>query len=253
MEHLPPSPRVWLDESSVDSIAVDWHEPPPLPQVPLGAQGQLDPTQLPKVLNHAFIDPFRNCDWAQSAVSVLDRATDHYRDVFLSWRQSPELTLATIPTIHDVIEALFVLRSGAACPATLETHALLQATLNQVKMGADENRRMHQLHELYPLLTLNTASKLLVQNSDAARSAMIAGAIDASHIETKIDIGAKATDELQRLEQVEQDKQDKKDKPAGLASKKQVLLTGLISIIGTAIASVVLYETKIKSGSGGSE
>jgi hypothetical protein len=230
---------------------------PPLPAVPLTTTGALDPTDLPRVLDDAFLDPFRLCEWATDAVQMLDRAREHYLDIFFSWRQSPSVLESTdnspspsAPTIHDVIESLLVLKAGERSPATITSHAQLQSSLNHIKMGPEENRRMHQLHERYPLLTLSTASKLIVQSAESNRTSLIAGAIDGTHVDPahlSIDVGAKAMDQLKRLDELEV-KTTNSEKTK--ASKKHVVLSTVLSLVGTVVTAVLLYELKIK-GLGG--
>lgn len=227
----------------------------PLPHVPLSESGALDPMQLPVVLSAPFYVPFRQYEWGVEASTVLEAASHHYRQLFTSWRVPVESTrpfgqTGNPPTVHDLMEALYVLREQRLSPATLETHAQLQSWLNMIKMDATENQSWHELHENFPLMTLNVVRQMIqlnhVNGGSSIRSAIIAGAVTAPASEIKslsvpIDISAKATEQVKRLDELESKTAQTEKKSA---TKKHVVLSTVTSLLLSVASFIVLYKVK---------
>jgi hypothetical protein len=216
-----------------------------LPIVPIGEYGDLDPEYLPVVLSPDFYTPYLAHSWAQEPARLLEHAHHEYLHVFMSWGQPPQAS-APIPvrqghqpTIHDVIEALLVLKSEhAPHQASLESHSMLQSLLNRVKkMKADENRRMHELHERYPLLTLRIAERVVQAQADKDEDN--GGGSGGVGIQTNqvnvINDAEEQWKQMQsRFEKVEENH----------ARKNHVLLSSVLSLGATVASFIVLYVLK---------
>lgn len=260
----PTSPPHWHDsetESVQHESGLVTHGGRRLPAIPISPQGDFDPIQLPVVLSPPFYTPFTFVSWGSRAATILQLASEHFLDVYLSWGISPQPnapqpSAEQPPTIHDVLEALYVLNAQRLSPATVSTHAQLQATLNGLRLSSDENRRMHQLHERYPLLTMRAVIQLSTRKVGTARSAIIAGAVGRVQLTEKvgndelplsptthstvIDVQAKAAEQMKRLDQLEGKAISKKEG----ATKKHVLASSVISLLATIATFLVLYEMK---------
>jgi hypothetical protein len=220
-----------------------------LPFVPLDEYGTLEPEDLSTVLSADFYLKFSGFPWAQQSVAILELASHHYLHVFRSWHRTPQANApipnneTDPPTIHDVLEALLILRRGTNSynhdmpswdAPSVESHARLQSLLNRLpKVGYMENQHMHDLHRRYPWLTLSTTEQMVRKSqSDSGTPGS-----DLSPI--TVDVRAMASDQMKKLDELEHRTKRTEQR------KTQLIWASLLSFASTIASFIILYELKL--------